>query len=238
MKERPILFKQPHADEMVRAILDGRKTQFRVPVKPQPPSEIEYPPEGRDGWFCSAVLGAKDYGHGLEWTVGASWGSQPCPKRWLHLLPKLAPPLGTIGDRLWVRETFYWDEGSDKTVEQVAYKASVEMPSEVKAMGCRWTPSIHMPRWASRIDLEITSVRVERVQDITEEDAIKEGIEQVTFLGDRFWKLTTPIRRTEGGEIIGTLKAHEAFQNLWQSIYGTWDANPWVWVYEFRRVKP
>lgn len=247
MKERSILFRQPHADEMVRAILDGTKTQLRVPVKPQPPYDIEYPPEGRDGWFCSAVLGAKDYGHGLEWTVGASWGSQPCPKRWLHLLPKLAPPLGTVGDRLYVRETWRCRGGREyeyqKHQPSIMYHADAE---PVEAICNEWRPSIHMPRWASRIDLEITRVWVERVQDITEEDAKNEGIQSVEvgdFYGWKNYQFKTAHPRH--GSII-TDEEHRihayqspvvSFKSLWQSIYGTWDANPWVWAYEFRRVK-
>lgn len=85
-----------------------------------------------------------------------------------------------------------------------------------------WRPSIHMPRWASRIDLEITRVWVERVQDITDFNAFQEGV------------------KSEAGRITGPycMSFKQGFYNLWQSIYGTWDANPWVWVYEFRRIKP
>lgn len=154
---------------------------------------------------------------------GGCWG--------LPIGEKQKAPLGTVGDRLWVRETFYWEEGSDKTIEQVAYRASNEMPPQVKAMGCRWTPSIHMPRWASRIDLEITRVWVERVQDITEEDAKAEGIveSEIGRLASRV--LANYKMQTRAPAIL-------QFAELWKSIYGTWDANPWVWAYEFRRIKP
>ena len=178
MKQHGMIFN----GEMVRAILDGRKTQTRRPYKGCNPTF--YPSSAGGCW--GIPIGERE-----KWPI-------------------------KVGDIIWVRETFFWDEGSDKTVEQVAYKASTEMPQDVKAMGCRWTPSIHMPRWASRIDLEITAVRVERVRDITENDASKEGV-----------ILTKPEEQTYYGQ----------FHKLWQSIYANWDANPFVWVYEFRRLK-
>ena len=176
MKERPILFSGP----MVRAILDGRKTQTRRPVKPQP--------------FVATT---------------SMFDISKCP-------------LGQPGDRLWVRET--WRKDALGTV--VEYRATTSALMEFIAP---WRPSIHMPRWASRITLEITRVWVERVQDITEDEAKAEGI-------------------VDGGcmtcgkpETCGCQNPRpdrrDSFANLWQSIYGTWDANPWVWAVEFRRVK-
>jgi len=188
MKEHPILFNS----EMVRAILDGRKTQTRRLVKPQP-------------W----------------------WVADPSvPFSTPDADPKgiIKSPFGTVGDRLWVRET--WGQvsfGKPHHSLDCFYRADGDSSRVLK-----WHPSIHMPRWASRINLEITAVRVERVQDITEEDAIKEGV--------------------NGGCLNCGVKApcgcsmprpdfRDGFAFLWQSIYDNWDTNPWVWVYTFRRVK-
>ena len=214
MKERPILFNS----EMVRAILDGSKTQTRRMVKPQPI------PFGEDSPFTQATL--KEH-------VGKPW--MPVGGVFQDAWEK---PFGTVGDRLWVRETWGlmsfhdptdWCGGSIKGVPEselrerylVEHAANWNLPNE----SSYWRPSIHMPRWASRIDLEITAVRVERLQEITEEDALKEGCER-EFKAD--------------GSVAwgaGLVEAKENFQDLWQSIYGNWDANPFVWVYEFRRVK-
>lgn len=230
MKERRKIFSA--AD--LAAIRDGRKTMFREMVGKQPPSEIEYPPEGRDGWFCSGVLGAKDYGHGLEWTVGASWGSQPCPQRWLHLLPKLAPPLGTIGDRLWLPEA--WMVGRKQNKELAFGWVAGHVWSKDRIVRCprNWSerdlPSITMPRWACRTFAEITGVRVERVADITEEDAKAEGV------------VESEIGRLASRTLANYKAIHRAplvlqFADLWQSRYANWEANPWVWVYSIKLIK-
>ena len=200
MKERPILFSGP----MVRAILDGRKTQTRRPVK-----SLRHP-----------------YGHLL--------GPEGVAREFIAKTESIRCPLGQPCDRLWVRETWRPDYESDTNVAKVAYHAGGcteyfedERDEEfwvAVILGNQnnnwrpWRPSIHMPRWASRITLEITRVGVERVQDITEEDAWCEGRPGFRdgCLGDSYgW-----------------------FRSLWQSIYGTWDDNPWVWVVEFKRVKP
>lgn len=200
MKERPILFSGP----MVRAILDGRKTQTRRPYNPKagfPREDGEVTPTTADAWT--------DYG--------------PCP-------------LGQPGDQLWVRETWGlmahhdptdWHRGSiDGASEDaitpmfgVEHRANWKIENE----NAFWRPSIHMPRWASRITLEITRVQVERVRDITEEDAKAEGC-----CGGH--------SSIPGYAFSATPREH--FRHIWQSIYGTWDANPWVWAVEFRMVKP
>lgn len=178
MKERPILF----SGEMVRAILDGRKTQTRRVVKPPPPSNSG----GTSEIFALA---------------------KQCP-------------YGQPGDWLWVRET--WapaaTEGYDKRDDGglIWYRAT----DERVCMG-PWRPSIFMPRQVSRIMLEITDVRVERLQDITEEDAKAEGVAA--------WHDTAN----------GTVYRPE-FEMLWDSINGKrgygWDMNPWIWVIEFKKV--
>ena len=184
MKEHPILFSGP----MVKAILEGRKTQTRRVIKPQPV-------------FDSADLNGKPYfrWRGLE---RSQWAlSTYCP-------------YGQVGDRLWVRETFYTDNYRRSNGLPVLYKADGETRS--------WLPSIHMPRWASRITLEITGVKVERIQEIqdTPTDALKEGI-----------KLKQPY-------VHADLKVVADFKELWDSInakrgYG-WDVNPWDWALTFK----
>lgn len=215
MKERPILF----TGEMVHAILDGRKTQTRRPVKPQPI------PFGEDSPFTQATL--KEH-VGKPWMpVGGVF-----PDAWQK-------PFGTIGDRLWVRETWRVDGiargmalrfGDSKTTrEGMSYR--VDMEGDIACDDCDWMPSAWMPRWASRIDLEITAVRVERVQDITEEDATREGIVE-SEIGRLASRTLANYKSTQRAPVV------LQFADLWQSIYGNWDANPWVWVYEFRRIKP
>jgi hypothetical protein len=149
-------------------------------------------------------------------------------------------PFGAVGDRLWVRETFngFWldddviqeiKDGISKASELCSYRADFP-DSSVAFEG--WTPSIHMPRWASRITLEITGVRVERLQDISEADAAAEGVPPV---GDLLPDYSDTYLTPKGD--FATAKV--AFQRLWESIYKpeSWQANPWVWVIEFRRVE-
>lgn len=235
MAERPILFSGP----MVRAILEGRKTQTRRLVKPQPEISVADPPG-------TLFYKAKDS------YVRLHAGVDACP----------FSPYGVPGDRLWVRETHAIrrvdydldeDEAGPCESEEVYYHATPRVgrrrwvgptappPTEFQGQPHsmtylvessplesgpashidRWTPSIHMPRWASRIDLEIVSVRVERLQDISEGDALAEGI-------------------TAEGVMDGGYHVN-AFANLWDHINGaraTWASNPWVWVVEFKRVQP
>lgn len=151
-------------------------------------------------------------------------------------------PYGQPGDRIWVRET-YRVHGKATDVATLVYRASVRnswteqthrVPAEVcnKPVSEKWTPSIHMPRWASRILLEITNVRVERLNDISECDARDEGVPPAgSLLPDHPGTFLTP-----NGDFA---MAKVAFQRLWESIYGeeSWSANPWVWVIEFERIQ-
>ena len=222
MKERPILFN----GEMVRAILDGRKTMTRRVVKPQPFEDPKW---------------------GLSWAPRGIAENKPiyCERNAnfnpiTKAMTEVGAPLGTIGDRLWVRETWglmsYHDttdwcgysikDFSEAELRErflVEHAANWNLPNE----SAYWRPSIHMPRWASRITLEITGVRVERVQEITEEDANREGVNWKSHVVDE-----------ASGQLEPNEDAADAFKRLWQSIYGNWDANPWVWVHEFRRIKP
>ncbi|HCP3738880.1 TPA: hypothetical protein ODM79_002901 [Escherichia coli] len=141
-------------------------------------------------------------------------------------------PYGQPGDRIWVRET-YRVHGKATDVATLVYRASVRnswteqthrVPVEVcnKPVSEKWTPSIHMPRWASRILLEITDVRVERLRDMSEADAKEEGASPAMY------KITPP----EAVYRVG-------FGDIWRSIYGqdNWLSNPWVWVIEFKRIQ-
>lgn len=193
MKERPILFSGP----LVRAILKGRKTQTRRVVKPIPQMVSDKNIATWDG--DAAVL--------------------------MRLLDKAGRtcPYGGSGARLWVRETFRLFDSSECACYDhcncMSYHGKPVYRATADDGESKWTPSIHMPRWASRITLEITNVRVERLQDISESDANSEGCMLEPF--DQDW---TQCRRW--------------FMELWESINGagSWDANPWVWVIEFKRV--
>ena len=214
--------------EEVRAILYGTKTQMRRIVKPQPPSQCD----------CVAhASGPSTYE--CAWTNGNVVRSEWFPRdkhgdgHWMK------PPWGNVGDRLWVRET--WAEwklfggreknwkGEEHVWGNVVYRAThASMMPECEGF-TPWLPSIHMPRWASRITLEITNVRVERLQDISEEDAKAEGAE---------WYGEADLR-PDGELREGQSWAYRAgFQDYWQATYGVdaWDANPWVWRYGFKRV--
>lgn len=135
---------------------------------------------------------------------------------------KVSCPYGEPGDRLWVRETFavYGDE----KFAAIHYRA--DRPHHVAQKGMGYKPSIHMPRWACRILLEVTDVRVERLQAITYEQAAAEGVHR----DQRMWFATD-----EGGPAFKY--PEQAFAQLWRQTGGDWDANPWVWVVEFKRVE-
>jgi hypothetical protein len=197
MKERPILFSGP----MVRAILEGRKTQTRRIMNP-PPSECFMPEVGR---YHPTVISRDGEAFPGPETFGASDESEGYPCR--H---------GQPGDRLWVKETFY-PQGPNSFFYRADWNDEDGEPD------WNWKPSIFCTRKASRITLEITAVRVERLQDITIEDAIAEGCSN--YAPD-YPNSTKP--------------AVTAYHTLWESINGpgSWAKNPWVWVIEFRRVEP
>lgn len=188
MKERGILFQAP----LVRALLAGTKTQTRRLIKPQP----------------------------------IAWAANPCFWLWRddepltlrHILDR--SPYGASGDRLWVRET--WATLTGNGIRTV-YRADGEDPRtgwddtpDDQRPAMRWRPSIFMPRSASRITLEVTEVRVQRLTEINEEDA-----------------------RAEGVDVPDGLTAVSAFALLWNRINGeraSWTSKPWVWVVSFRRL--
>lgn len=217
MNEKPILF----SGEMVRAILCGLKTQTRRIVAPQPDISILKPAyQNLEFEFRRMpVLGPTH--------TPAEWGFVP-----RHDKQNAVPifgykcPYGTTGDLLWVRETFALSPGFDSLPpsqsgdESIWWKASTPiLPTGYAACHGKWRPSIHMPRWASRLTLHVKNIHIERLQEITDEDALKEGVDRTNT------------------SIPGYAKTR--FQRLWDSInknrgYG-WDANPWVWVIEFKR---
>jgi hypothetical protein len=204
-KERPILFSAP----MVRAILGGAKTQTRRAMKPQPLA-----------WGRHGGLQLPGYRASTE---GAFRNGAPI----------FDSRFGRVGGRLWVREAFqrFGDDG------EILYRAdpqAAEAMNELRRNGClwaRWCPSIHMPRSLSRIMLEITNTRVERLQDISEADAIAEGVTPK-------WEPGCSGRLMEAFSGFSFRPAASAYADLWEQINGpgSWDANPWVWVVEFRRL--
>jgi hypothetical protein len=190
---------------LVRAILDGAKTQTRRKVR-----------LGR--W----QIEERDDGSPWPWMYdekrdGDSW---------------LRCPYGQPGDRLWVRET--WRSYPDGIV----YRADYRDTDFADAVHAPWRASIHMPRSASRIELEVTGVRVELLQDISEADAVAEGVER-TVTGDG-WRRYCNDEQQEAAGLTPCSSEIGSFKSLWESINGAgaWDLNPWVWVVSFVRVKP
>lgn len=243
MKERPILFSAP----MVRALLDGTKTQTRRVMKPQP--EIRPGSEGKHWWPATAFQSMM--------TI------EDCQFRGHEGMAGDACPHGGRGDRLWVRETWgivsnAWGEDGnladwppDRPATPIdempfgqgfysghaiyAADGSYEWAGDDDGGGeprSAWHPSIHMPRAISRILLEIVSVHVERLQTISVGDCYAEGIGQCDGLGSNAEILD--LARRIGNFTAAVLR----YATLWEQINGagSWDANPWVWVVEFKRV--
>lgn len=222
MKERPILFSAP----MVRAILDGTKTQTRRIISPRP--QVAWQLKSCGILTCEA--------HSLHAEQVAIFD------RLDGLNQPYKFPYGQLGDQLWVRETWRWADAGECGSSE--YDVNAASGYEYRADGCgdeetKWKPSIHMPRLASRIQLEITGIRVERLQDISEDEAIAEGVFKKVEDG---YGLGDIVETIDGGEAIYLSRGQARFEyrHLWESINGagSWDANPWVWVIEFRRIKP
>lgn len=236
MRERPILLN----GDMVSAVLNGSKTQTRRIMKVQP--------ESNQFGLLRITDSTKrsDIGK-YHWAESNATGT--------HARSELfSCPFGAVGDCLWVRET--WADVNHEGCPAVAYRADDEVrdlseddgdeadpnlekywfanwyPDLISGTEGRWRPSIHMPRWASRIKLEITGVRVERLNSINEADAATEGVPPA---GDLLPDYPSTYLTPKGD--FATAKV--AFQRLWESIYGadSWQANPWVWVIEFKRVE-
>jgi hypothetical protein len=237
MRERPIIF----SGEMVRAILDGRKSQTRRILNPQPDDYLDTwkPVRPVTEFYCVGTdvktgrgeYLARDKDHQPVCAFMAGGDS---------VTPRIFCNDGVAGDRLWVRETFFIDhyeyypdgrlpkERPDCVLdEQILFRADGTCCDQLGECQCEgegavWRPSIHMPRWASRITLEITKVRVERLQDISDDDIIAEG-------------RSLPIDK-KCCDVSAYL--HAVFKERWDSLHGkgAWDKNPWVWVLEFKKV--
>lgn len=242
MKERTILFSAP----MVNAILEGRKTQTRRAVK------CDYTMAAANSYGCEPILDKKvsrlkDGSIGRK-MIGAICGINSGPT--LNECIEMFCPYGKPGDRLWVKETWYSPAMTD---ELLGYAADGDYPH-----GCTYRKrrSIFMPRAFSRITLEVTGVRVERLQEISEADAMAEGVESLESEAhcdrERFDHALCGncggLRLHNGfGTNYGVIfdidcaqcDTHaKRYRWLWESINGpgSWDANPWVWVIEFKRV--
>lgn len=229
MKEHPILFKT----EMVQAILNGHKSQTRRIITPQ----NSIVGEGKVDWndFCwdgtEVYKDTCQHGHteihkaplpfadGIKLHVPYKY-SEDCTIYRIY-------PKWDIGDRLWVKETFLI-----ATDNSIIYRADNNMERHEGI----WRPSIFMPRWASRITLEITDIRVQRIQDITEEDAIAEGAQAGYILAS-----PTIFHKGLPGYTETPKDYRMGYMRLWDSInlkrgYG-WDNNPYVWVISFKVIK-
>ncbi len=191
MNEKPILF----STEMVRAILEGRKTQTRRIIKG--PGEINRNDYNNHWPFVRTEEGYEE---------------KPCP-------------YGEVGNLLWVRETFI---KSEYATDLYYYKTD-------KGVSGKWKPSIHMPKSAARIWLEITNVRCERLNEISEQDAISEGIEQTE--DKAFGKVWANYGKLYKDALFYYNPIH-SFASLWENINGevSWRLNPWVWVIEFKLI--
>jgi len=198
---KPILF----STQMVKAILEGRKTQTRRIIKPQPPETVMNPVH-----LANDVLSPSGYSF-----ISDEFGEIPIKSKY------------KTEDILWVRETWVWEGETKYTdIQQIGwffYKADFnegEGPT-------KWKPSIFMPKEAARIFLEVTNVRVEKVQDISEEDAMSEGINLPNYAEQAIKDVKYP-------------EPSEIFMELWDSINGKkypWSSNPWVFVYEFKKIE-
>lgn len=218
MKERPILFQGP----MIRAVLEGRKTQTR------------------------RLVNLREFGEST--TRGYQWTFRDRRARWQDLCHAdmiARCPYGAPGDQLWVREAFTHITGNGIRVH---YRADGEptdsggrvLPTEPGLR--RWSPSIHMPRKASRLQLDVTEIRIERLQSISKQDAIAEGAQRFEGLADpspypssgNNWSMESP---TSHRQCLGSPQT--AFGNFFIKLHGqdVWDANPWVWVVGFKPIE-
>lgn len=221
VKDQSLSFKAP----MICAILDETKTQTRRLVKPQPPSRefmmgrsgtdigMYQPKPDENLWRLTGAVGVAREKMGSDFPKSSAW---KCP-------------CGIVGDRIWVRETWkatglFGGEKPSRTqaCSRFVYAASKEFEKAGDTF-FRWRPSIHMPRWASRITLEITEVRAERLNEISHSDVLAEGIREASAVQYGSYQDDT----------------RENFQHLWESIYGpgSWKMNPMVWVIGFKRIE-
>ena len=230
MAEKGILFNT----EMIRAIMDGRKTQTRRPIRPQPMGRLCYSMAGSNAgkWGYMTEICRKAWGYNGD-DILQDPTKEDLEKRW-------TPPCHT-DDLLYVRETWFYESHMEDLTDgepdlpsgrykhrYVYYADQPDYPVNVGVGATGWRPSIHMPKEAARIWLKVTNVSVQRLKEITDEDAIAEGF-----------------------EADETFKAHERFAMTWNSVYGfgkadgfgmrhstpeNWSSNPWVWVISFEQI--
>ena len=229
MKERPMLFSAP----MVRAILDGRKTVTRRIVKP-----VKFYPDfgcavGQVGgawrYGSPAALGLRERGDHWSVVLEGDVLQRMCTSEAYGWGAGAGCPYGVPGgDRLYVRETWAAPHAYDHLPPRlIPQDARIHYAATEDRGGLLWRPSIHMPRWASRITLEVTGVRVERLQDISEADAVAEGCKPIR-----------PELVQDGLIVRPGRSAVEEFRLVWEQIHGggSWEKNPFVWVVTFRRI--
>jgi hypothetical protein len=222
MTERPILFSAP----MVRAILEGKKMQTRRGIKDAPKN-------------C-AVHDIEDRGNGVWHWEGdrpTKFGGEVQMNDWAF---DMKCPYGTAGDRLWVKETHAhcdqrketWFASDHGPMFRPRVFTSGFLGHGINPPMMNWTPSIFMPRKLSRITLEVTAVRVERLNEISHADCLAEGVESYEFLArmEEIDSIAPP------GSVKPTVFTE--YRRIWEAINGagSWEANPWVWVVTFRRI--
>ncbi len=220
MKERPILF----SDQRVRALLLGQQTQTRRIMK-----SLAFAPgqDNHEGCYGFDVSSNQQRGRHMMEMADLTY---QCP-------------FGQPGDRLWVRESWRGPivpkdqlaeyEKSPEAFRHTNYchyradstELSAVLEKDIELSG--WQTGIHMPRWASRIDLEITAVRVERIQTISDDDVMAEGVQTDSHFLNNFFTMKNE-----------AIAPKVAYQQAWEKQYGatSWEVNPWVWVIEFTRV--
>jgi hypothetical protein len=214
VKEKPVIFSGP----MTKAILSGTKTQTRRVIKPQP----------TDSWMREQVTDWSLYYTRNRWgrLEKHLWICHPTENK------EIVCPYGKPGDQLWVRERWYCAGEHECDGYPVRYEVDADL---ARAVSTKWRTPIFMPRWASRITLEITNIRVQRVQEISEADAIAEGVRQL-----RDGSGTYAGREGPGNLVTPWPTAKEAFADGWDAINAkrgfSWSSNVWVWVLEFKKL--
>lgn len=211
VKEHPILFSGP----MIGAILSGVKTMTRRVMTPQPKLERSTS-DGKFYWLF------RSENHSQR----SAWPEKGEPY-WM------ACPFGDVGDRLWVRESFFdhgplpGDDNGEYTPKdaRIEYRATPWDRDNPEFAGSGWKPSIFMPRWASRLALEITEERAEQVQQISEADAVAEGVDSVSMA--EVPRQATMTRRADYKQLWDTINAKRGY---------SWESNPWVFVIEFKKL--
>ncbi|WP_151744530.1 hypothetical protein [Acinetobacter calcoaceticus] len=234
MKERPIIFNTT----MVKAIIEGRKTQTRRLVKPQP--KFFKGNAGGHWWRCTHVQSMIRVEEELQ-----------NPGEYYEGFIDEVNPFGKKGDRLWVRETFCYGHIDEFDAEHPDERELfIDQDNDLKHLHTPihkewclregisieevlWKPSIHMPRSASRILIEITKIRIEQLNQISSHDAVQEGLLKLPASGRYVIN--------QGDQYFGAVSTNptEVFKWMWESIYGSraWELNPWVWVVEFNVIQ-